>query len=70
MNKTEMNVLLYPKVYYTNTIQPMLTYTNDANWMQPRLHNGKTTTLCMCYGPGVFDVAVYVTWVPCTYLKI
>ena len=25
-----MNVLFYPMVYYTNTFQPILTYTNDA----------------------------------------
>ena len=29
--KTEMNVLYYPMVYYANTIQPKLTYTDDAN---------------------------------------
>ena len=64
-----MNVLLYPKIYYANTIQPMLTYTNDANRIQSRLRNGKTTTLCMCHGPGVYHAAVDVTWVPCPYLK-
>ena len=72
-NKTEMNVLYYPMVYYANTIQFILTYTNVANRIQPRLWNEKkkkkTTTLCMCHGPGVYDVAVDVTWVPCPYLK-
>ena len=69
MIKTEMNVLYYPMVYYANTIQPILTYTNAANRIQPRLWNGKITTLCMCHGPGVYDAAVDVTWVPCPYLK-
>ena len=32
-----MNVLYYPMIYYANTIQPILTYTNDANRIQPRL---------------------------------
>jgi len=66
-----MNVLYYPMVYYANTIQPTLTYTNVANRIQPRLWNGekKTTTLYMCHSPGVYDAAVDVTWVPCPYLK-
>ena len=29
----------------------------------------KKTTLCMCHGPGMYDAAVDVTWVPCSYLK-
>ena len=64
-----MNVLFYLMVYYANTNQPILTYTNDANRIQPRLCNGKTTILCMCHGPGGYNVAVDVTWVPCPYLK-
>ena len=30
-NNTETVVLYYPMVYYAITIQPILTYTNDAN---------------------------------------
>ena len=30
-NNAEINVLYYPMIYYTVTIQPILTYTNDAN---------------------------------------
>ena len=66
-----MNVLFYPMVYYANIFQPILTYTNDANRIQPRLRSGKkqTTILCMCHGPEVYDAAVVVTWVPCPYLQ-
>ena len=59
-------------VYYAIKIQPILTYTNDANQIQPILAyttKWKTTTLCMCHGPGVYDAAVDLTWVPCPYLK-
>ena len=30
-NNTETTVLYYPMIYYAITIQPILTYTNDAN---------------------------------------
>ena len=58
-----MNVLFYPMVYYANTFQPILTYTNDANRIQPRheMEKKQTTTLCMCHGPKVDDAAVVVT---------
>ena len=68
-----MNVLFYLMVYYANIFQPILTYTYDANRIQPRLRNGKkkkTTILCMCHGPEVYDATIVVTWVPCPYLQI
>ena len=40
-------------------IQSKLTY--STKW--------KTIILCMCYGLGVCDAAVDLTWVPCLYLK-
>ena len=39
-----MNVLFYPIAYYVKLFQPILTYANDANWIQPRLRNGKKKT--------------------------
>ena len=33
-NNTETVVLYYPMIYYAITIQPILTYTNDANRIQ------------------------------------
>ena len=59
-------------VYYAITIQPILTYTHDANRIQPILtytRKWKTTILRMSHGPGVYDAVVDLTWVPCLYLK-
>ena len=70
-----MNVLFYPMVYYANTFQPILTYTNDATKfsldyeMEKGKKNKQTTTLCMCHGPEVYNAVVVVTWVPCPYLQ-
>ena len=59
-------------VYYANTFQPILTYTNDATifTLDYEMEKKKqTTTLCMCHGPRVYDATVVVTWVPCPYLQ-
>ena len=32
---------IYPMAYYAKIFQPILTYANDANRIQPRLRNGK-----------------------------
>ena len=53
-------------------IQPKLTYTMNANEIQPILTyttKWKTTILCMCHGPGMCGATVDLTWVPCLYLK-
>ena len=39
--KTKTNVLFYPMAYYAKIFQPILTYANEANRIQPRLRNGK-----------------------------
>ena len=44
-----MNVLFYPMVYYANIFQPILTYTNDANRIQPRLRNEKKKNKQLSY---------------------
>ena len=54
-------------------IQPILTYTTNANEIQPILTyttNGKQSILCICHGYKMYDAAVDLTWVPCLDLKM
>ena len=66
-------ITIQPILTMQTGIQPKLTYTLNANKIQPILTytmKWKTTILSMCNGLGVCDAAVDLTWVPCLYLKI
>ena len=81
-NNSEINV--YTNLWFINAItiqpilmmqtgiQPILTYTMNANEIQPILTytTNRKQILCMCHDLEMCDVAVGLTWVPCLYMKM